>query len=481
MKSPVASKILKFFLLFVLFQMICFAIFANSFNNGWTYDDFPVIVENPDIQNVDNFLADQYPGRPLREITFLVDNVIFGMSPKGWHIQQIFWHGLNATLLCLLGIQLGLRPALAFLAALLFAAHPLTAEVVGNLSHRKDSLALAGILSSLLAYVNFRLDQAWKRLIWLAIALLFLGFGWLAKEIAIAIPVLWAIYEMSFQKPQSRFLTRFRWLNYGVVLVCLAYAINWYWIQGGRSAYLKSAEFLYSKINVFGPVNEGDFSAMLLKAWGFMFGKIVWPKNLAIEYLLSPPTGWLDPWVVGTLIVVFCYVVTLFWSWRKSRLLFFSMACIPILWAPVSNIWPSAYFAADRYLYSILPWIALAVTASVQLLGRNPQRITLAIILLLLFPATYLTRQQNKIWESEWTLWTNAFKVSPENAYVLNTLGVLYGDKGDMKKAFGLIGKAAQNPFCQECQENMAHLYEWLGNKEKAKIYYKRAMNPHGQ
>jgi hypothetical protein len=33
-----------------------FLLFANTFGNGWTFDDFPVIVENPDIRSIAGFL-----------------------------------------------------------------------------------------------------------------------------------------------------------------------------------------------------------------------------------------------------------------------------------------------------------------------------------------------------------------------------------------------------------------------------------------
>ena len=122
---------------------VAFAIFANTFGAEWSYDDYPVIVENPDVLSLSNFFANSYPGRPLREVTFLLDHALFGMQPMGWHIQHVFWHGLCAWLVWLLAMRLDFGRTVAWLAALLFLVHPLQVEVVANISHRKESLAVA--------------------------------------------------------------------------------------------------------------------------------------------------------------------------------------------------------------------------------------------------------------------------------------------------------------------------------------------------
>ena len=88
----------KRFVPYGLLFVLAFLAYANTFGNGWTYDDFPVIVENPDVRSWAEFLRNSYPGRPLRELTYLFDHALFGLNPAGWHLQQIFWHALNACL-----------------------------------------------------------------------------------------------------------------------------------------------------------------------------------------------------------------------------------------------------------------------------------------------------------------------------------------------------------------------------------------------
>ena len=147
MRSPSLASLL-------LLLLAAFALFANTFGAEWNYDDFPVIVDNPDVLSFANFFKDQFPGRPLREFTFVIDHALFGMAPAGWHIQHIFWHAFCAWLLWLLAVRLDFGRTVAWITSLFFLVHPLQVETVANLSHRKESLALVFSLLALLVVVG---------------------------------------------------------------------------------------------------------------------------------------------------------------------------------------------------------------------------------------------------------------------------------------------------------------------------------------
>ena len=119
---------------------LVFILYAPSFQNEWLMDDFPVIVENSDIRAVSNFIEDRYPGRPLREVSYLLDYALFELNPSGYHIQQNLMHALNAYLFFVLVLNLGSSRLVAWFASLLFLSHPINVEVVANISHRKDCL-----------------------------------------------------------------------------------------------------------------------------------------------------------------------------------------------------------------------------------------------------------------------------------------------------------------------------------------------------
>lgn len=456
-----------------------FGIYAGSFDHAWTYDDFPVVVENLDIRSLSAFINDSYAGRPLRELTYLFDYSLFGLEPSGYHIQNIFWHGLNGFLILLLASRLGASALAAWGSALLFIAHPVLVEVVANISHRKDSLVLACALAAILAYREvFRSVQRPWQFAWMAIALL-LGFtAYAAKQNALALLPLAFAYEWAFVPRQQRFLSRYRLVCPLLLMSGLIYGAYWY-IDGGRAVYLFSTQFVFSKMSYYGPFNEWVYGLMLLKSWAFMFVKVLFPVDLAVEYSYTVPNTLFDPWVLSGLVVLLSYAVGLWLSWRRNRTVFFWLVWIGAFWVPASNIWPQVYFAADRYLYA--PMAGMAVL-SCYLLDLVPRRLSalrwsaLAVCVLIL---ALLTWRQDQTWRDELSLWSHAVKVSPDSVYALNNLGAEYGNMGQIAKALELVGRAAQNPFYKGAQLNMARIYEHLGQRERAAFYYQRAGNPH--
>ena len=150
-RSPEAVLIVKKLIPYVLLMGLAFLLFSNTFLSTWTYDDFKLIVNNPDIRSMDQLINDSQPGRIGRDISLLLDYQMFGLNPAGFHVQNILWHGINAILIMLLAGRLGGSRFVALSSAVLFMIHPVQVEVVANLSHRKDSIALAFILLSMLS------------------------------------------------------------------------------------------------------------------------------------------------------------------------------------------------------------------------------------------------------------------------------------------------------------------------------------------
>jgi hypothetical protein len=219
-------------LTFVIFVVLAYAIFANTFVNEWTMDDFPVIVNNPDIQSVHAFFKNTHPLRPLREITFMLDHAFFGLKPTGYHIQQIFWHSLSAFLIFVLVCRLDGDKVVAWISSILFLIHPIQVEVVANISHRKESLVLAFSLFSLLSYTRiFEADK--NKAFWLAVSLGLALIAYLAKESAVVLPILFLTYELVFVKRNERLLLKYPVLVLMVLVTIIVASLVWLESIGG--------------------------------------------------------------------------------------------------------------------------------------------------------------------------------------------------------------------------------------------------------
>ncbi len=460
-------------LAFVLFIGGAFALYVNTFGNAWTMDDFPVIVENPDVRSLAVFFLDSHPGRPLREGTYLLDYYLFGLDPWGYHFQNIFWHGFNAFLIFILIVRLKGSLVVAWVASSLFLFHPLAVEVVANVSHRKDSLALAFILLSVHAYVSaFRMDN--KHWFWILLSIFLMCVATLGKQNAIVLPVIFLAYEFSFV-PKGKWIF-FRGIRVWVGLLVFGSVagILFLLLGEGRQMFLRSAQGLLNKMNHFGDWTGWDYYGLVLKSWSFMFLKVVFPDELAMEYTYGAPSSWMNPWVILTFVGIFLYVFVGFRLKAQNPLAFFFLAWVGVFWLPVSNLWPLAYFSADRYLYvpSVGAFVLFALLFERIFTHRKGGLLVVVLVLNVLLGC--LTWQQSKVWSSPESLWSQAANVSPQSAFALNNMGNVYFEKGDLDRAVEYYQQAAKyNPYNPTTQFNLGLIFEKKGQMQEALGYFR--------
>jgi hypothetical protein len=462
---------------FVIFIVLSYALYANTFANEWTMDDVPVIVNNPDIQSVDAFLSNTRPDRPLREISLMVDHALFGLDPRGYHIQNIFWHGLNAFLIFVLVRRLSRDNLVSWISALLFLAHPVHVEVVANISHRKDSLLLAFSIFSVLAYM--RCFEAGKnRLVWLGISSGLALVAFLAKETAVVLPLIFLAYELAFVKPEERMLMKYPLLPLLVLLTGVVAFIVWTGSIGGMEAVKRKMHLsLIVHANHFTHSEIETWYPMVLKSWVFMFSRLFFPVNLAVEYVYPVPESLFDLWVVSSSLMIAIYVLGLYLSFRRQPVIFFALIWFAAFFIPVSNLFPLSYFAADRYLYApSAGFFILAALLMNRYLSRFPGTL-ITVLFVLIVALSSQTWKQNRIWKSTFSLYSNAVRVSPRSAFALSNLGWEYYRRYDLRQSLTILHKSAEaNPYFPLPLYNLASIYEGLGNREKAIYYYSESL-----
>lgn len=139
-------------------------VYAHTLGHGFAFDDGPEVVDNQSIRSlasVPGMLAhgawegageDNPIYRPLTTATYAVNYALGALSPLGFHLGNVLLHSIASALVAALALSLGAPVAGAALAGLLFAVHPVHAEVVANVAGRKDSLAAVFLLVTLLAH-----------------------------------------------------------------------------------------------------------------------------------------------------------------------------------------------------------------------------------------------------------------------------------------------------------------------------------------
>ncbi len=217
--------------------LIAFLFYCNTFSNEWAYDDMLVIVQNeyvhqgiagiPKLFNADAFESygrsqneenNQLTGgryRPLSMVTFAIEQQILGLDHTDFsdtskagvkaalklrqqklnsdmhfrHVVNVLLYALSIVVLLLFlrKIVFPTQPLAAFLAALLFAVHPLHTEVVANVKSRDEIMSLLFVCLTFTMAFKYLDNKKLRDLIWACIWLL---LALLSKEYAVVMIVL---------------------------------------------------------------------------------------------------------------------------------------------------------------------------------------------------------------------------------------------------------------------------------------------------
>ena len=141
--------------------------------------------------------------------SFRIEHAFWGLDPFGYHLTNIALHASNAILIWLLLFRLGMPGA--WVAAALWAVHPVNVESVVWITERKNVLMTFFFLLSLWAWLGFVDRSSRSRRAW-PIYALSLGLyvaALLSKTTACTLPAALVLTLWLQRRPVSRA----RWLQ----------------------------------------------------------------------------------------------------------------------------------------------------------------------------------------------------------------------------------------------------------------------------
>ena len=343
---------------------------------------------------------------PLTYSTFWLEHKIWGLEPAGYHVVNVLLHLLNSLLVWRLLLRLAVPGA--WVAAAVFAAHPLHVESVAWIIERKDVLSGLFYLTTVLVWLRF-LEQPrpWRY----GLALLLFAAGLLSKSIVVTLPV--ALLIVGWWK-DGRITARDLQRVAPFFLVAL----------------LVTAVDLFSVGSKHSLLDYSLPERMLLasQALWFYAGKLVWPTDLAVIYPrwdISPG----DPWAWLYLAGATALAATLWFMRRRvgrgplAGALFFAVTLSPVL-GFVNHGYMKYSFVADRFQYLAgIGVIAVLIGAAVHGASRLPAGLKsgatgLMVVLLALLGTT--TWRQAGIYRDTVTLFSHIVSLNPEarNAHI---------------------------------------------------------------
>ncbi|HEY6070825.1 MAG TPA: glycosyltransferase family 39 protein, partial [Chthoniobacterales bacterium] len=370
--------------------------------------------------------------QPLVGTVFWIENNLWDDSLLGHHLINILLHAASALLLFKILERLEIPGA--WLAAAIFALHPVQVESVAWLVELKNTLSGFLFFAAILVYLRF--DQSRNKLLYLLTLLLFL-LGLLAKSIVAVFPLAMLII---FWWKRGRVEWRRDVFPLAPFFPVAAVAgIVTAWMEQNFSAG-EHEVFDYSFV---------DRILIAGRLFWFDLGKLFWPAELIMIY---PPwtidaTAWRQyvfP-VVAVGLFVACWLAR-----KKSRaplagLLYFTLILFPMLGFFNQSYYMadlgqhSAIFRADHFQYLAIVGIIVPLCAGAAILWKrvkSPLKAAgaAAFLGLLLVLAT-ATWAQSRHYQNAETCFRAVLLKNPGSATAHNNLAGALMDRGATEEA----------------------------------------------
>jgi protein O-mannosyl-transferase len=448
-----------------------FLAYQPAWHGGLVWDDathvpWPKLRTLEGLKNIWFKIGTTQQYYPLLFSAFWLEHTLWGDSTLGYHLINILFHATSALLVAIILRRLAVPGA--YLAAAIFALHPMQVESVAWITEQKNTLSGVFYLSAILVYLRF--DRTRRRGPYLAAMGLF-ALALLSKTVTVTLP--------------AALLVIFWWQRG---------TLSW------RRDVLPLAPFfvMSAAIGALTTVVERDLGAQgeifalsivdrFLVAgrviW-FYLGKLAWPANLIFIY----PRWEIDSRVWWQYLFPAAALLLLGALWRLRRqwrgplagLLFFAGTLAPVL--GFFNVYMYVYsFVTDHFQYLACLGAITVVSACVALLlerANSWQRPAgHAACLALLGLLAVLTWRQSRMYDNIELLYRTTFERNPDCRMAHNNLGNVFVAQGRFDEAIEQYREALKiAPDDASANYNIACVLAGRGQTNEAIAHYRRAL-----
>lgn len=446
------------------------AAYWPAYSAGFIWDDDAYVTENTLLTAPDGLWRIWFSAHfqsqyfPLVYTTLRWEHALWGLNPVGYHVVNVALHIVNALLVWGLLRRLALPGA--WLAAAVFALHPVQVETVAWVTELKNTESTLFYLLALFAWLHFCAGKG-RRFYVLALGLHLCAL--FAKTTACTLPaaLLLALWVKGEPMDRRRITQTLPFLLAGLGMGLLSV-----WWEQHLGNYAANLHLLG------GPL---DRLLIATHALWFYAGKIFWPATLTFSYprweINAADVGQYV-WLAGGLAVA----VVLWRGWRQwgrrpvAAALFFGAVLSPMLgFIPLYTFYFS--YVADHYQYlACLGVITLAVGGAAAFCERRQvdSRLQTGLAVGLLSILALLTFQQCRIYKDVETLWQDTLRKNPRSWMAHTNLGRMYvrqNRPADAEQQY--LAALAIFPGQQEVRYNLGNLYARAGHLDDAIAQYR--------
>ena len=420
---------------------------------------------------------------PLLHTIFWIEHRLWGDHPAGYHAATLFFHACAALLFALVlrrlfapgpDLPAGNLPGkpddgAAWLAAFIFALHPVCVESVAWISEQKNTLSTLFYLAAALVYLRYDAVRAPRMY---AAATGLFGLALLSKSVTATLPgallvaLWWRRGRLSWRSDVRPLIP---WFALGAAVGLFSAWVERHYIGAEGTDFEMSA---VQRFLVAGRV-----------IW-FYLGKLLWPSELIFIYPRWRVSG-ADAWQYAYLLAAAILVAGVWLVRRRARgplaaVLFFAGSLFPVL--GFFNVYAFVYsFVTDHWQYlPSLGIIALGAAGLMEAVGRLPvpaRRAGLALVAALPVALGILAWRQCGNYRDLFTFYEAILAKNPECWMAHNNLAEALSNAGRTAEAIPHLERALQlRPDFPEAENNLGADLRVIGRPREAVPHLERAL-----
>jgi hypothetical protein len=476
---------------------------ATGLANGFVYDDRPIVAANPRVHTLarwwEAFARPYWPPdwgdtnyRPLTILSFAVQWALGDGSPFVFHAVSVALY-LCASLVVFRLARRVLPLSAAWLAAALFAVHPVHVEAVGNVVGQAELFAAICATLAVTLYIRLRIERPAlqgtpsRREMGAAAAIGGLyAAGCLFKETGFFLPGLLLAAECTVvttrldgSRRAAGKRAREVWPLYAAcAVVAIGYLASRRAVLGGfgddPNTVIALLDHKARLLTMLGVVPE----------WARL---LIWPSRLAADYSpadINVIMG-LTPAVIPGVIVLAGVAVLCAAGWAGSRVAAFGLLWIAVGIFPVSNIFlRSGVIVAERTLFLPSVGAMLAVAAGALWLQRRLteaaldwRRLAVGPVVLLLALGVLKSATRQRVWRSSDEFQRSIVEDAPRSYRAHYMHGMWHFEQGRRAEGEQHVRTAiALFPYDAGPYTDLADQYRESGLCAPARDLYRRAI-----
>jgi Flp pilus assembly protein TadD len=460
----------------VVLTAVTILAYRPAWHGGFLWDDDAYVINNELLtaphgwQRIWFSLDSPSQYFPLTYSTFRIEYALWGLNTTGYHWVNLLLHVGNALLIW--AVLARLKVPGSWLAAAIFALHPVQVESVAWITERKNVLMGFFFLLTLLAWIAFVDERTWRRWIFYYLALMLYALALSAKTTACTLPAALLLILWLQKKPitMGRLMQIVPFVVLGIGMGLLA--IWWEHYHQGTSR------------DVFTFLSPIERMLVATRAVWFYLSKIFWPSDLTFIYPRwnISPSDLLDYiWLLaGVAACVAVYFITRYVGRSVEVAAAFFVATLGPVLGFIMLFTFRYTFVADHYQYlACIGPIALASAGFVSLSNKfsTYRAVTVTLGLLVLASLGILTWRQAATYTDIETLWRTTLARNPECWMAHTNLGIVLLQQGKIDEGIAQYRSALQmQPDSWDAEYNLGTALLGKAQVDEAILHCERAV-----